>query len=57
MEAIREFVERYLSEYRPYKQYWNYEDGCVLTGCVALYRATGEARLRDFVLGCLEELV
>lgn len=57
MEGVNAFIERYLSQYQPYKTYWNYEDGCVLKGAADLYRATGEAYLRDFVLNYLERFV
>ena len=43
---IQAYLQSYLSAYTPYKTYWNYEDGCVLSGCVALYRATGDSQWR-----------
>ena len=57
MKDIQAFIDRYLREYQPYKKYWNYEDGCVLLGCVDLFRATGEAKYRDFVLDYLNRYV
>jgi len=57
MADIRAFIGDFLSEYTPYKSYWNYEDGCVLKGCIDLYRATGEAQYKDFVLKYLETYV
>lgn len=54
---IQAYLQSYLSAYTPYKTYWNYEDGCVLSGCIALYRATGDSRCRDFVLRYLESRV
>ena len=56
-EQIEAFIRQYLAAYTPYKTYWNYEDGCVLTGCVDLFAATGEALYRDFVLRYLEDVV
>ena len=51
---IKAYVRDFLSDYKPYKTYWNYEDGCVLKGCADLYRATGDEAYRSFVLGYLE---
>ena len=42
-EDIREFARQYRERYQPYKQYWNYEDGVVLAGYEALYRADGDS--------------
>ncbi|MBR6761826.1 MAG: glycoside hydrolase family 88 protein [Oscillospiraceae bacterium] len=47
----------YLEQYQPYKSYWNYEDGCVLTACQRLYEASGEAYYADFVLQYLSQRV
>lgn len=44
------FFQQYLASYRPYKPYWNYEDGCVLLGCEDMYHASGDARYADFIL-------
>ena len=57
MRQAVEFAAQYLEGYRPYKSYWNYEDGCVLKGCMDLYRATGNETYRDFVLRYLDKLV
>lgn len=57
MAGIKEYISAYLGAYTPYKTYWNYEDGCVLKGCVDLYKATGEPLYRDFVLAYLEKYV
>lgn len=54
---IHGYLQGYLRQYQPYKPYWNYEDGCVLLGCVSLWRATGEAVWRDFVLDYLGRAV
>ena len=47
---IQQYFQRFLANYTPYKKYWNYEDGCVLKGCIDLYHATGDVLYRDFVL-------
>ena len=51
------FIRDYLSAYAPYKDYWNYEDGCILRGCICLYRVTGNELYRDFVLSYLDRVV
>lgn len=51
------YLDAYLAGYRPYKTYWNYEDGCVLKGAIDLYHATGGQRYRDFVLDYLARYV
>ena len=50
LQRIDAYVAQYLDKYHPYQTYWNYEDGVLLTGCQALYEATGEARYRDYIL-------
>ncbi|MBR2528369.1 MAG: glycoside hydrolase family 88 protein [Blautia sp.] len=52
-----EFVRAYLQRYKPYQTYWNYEDGCLLMGCLRLYEATGDAFYRDYILRYVEERV
>ena len=47
---IQQYFQRFLANYTPYKKYWNYEDGCVLKGCIDLYHATGDVLYRVFVL-------
>lgn len=54
---VNAYLKDYLAGYQHYKTYWNYEDGCVLVGCIDLYEATGEAVYRDFVLAYLAEAV
>lgn len=46
---VAPFVLRYLDRWRPYKAAWNYEDGCVWTGALALAQATGLRLFGDFV--------
>jgi len=44
------FITHYFAQWRPYRPFWNYEDGCIFKGCLDLAAATGERRFRDFVL-------
>ncbi len=57
MTHINAFTRQYLAGYKPYKSYWNYEDGCVLKGCIDLYAATGDSLYRSFVLDYLQRYV
>lgn len=57
MADIKAYLADYLKDYAPYKKYWNYEDGCVLKGCIDLYNATGEAGYKGFVMKYLETYV
>ena len=57
LDRIEAFVGQYLKAYAPYKTYWNYEDGCVLVGCMDLYEATGKPVYRDFVLNYLARFI
>ncbi len=43
------FIDQYLKNYQNYKDYWNYEDGCVLLGAKQLYEATGEEKYFSFI--------
>ena len=52
-----QFFMTYLNSYQPFKTYWNYEDGCVLLGCIRMFRATGNARYAEFVLDYLSGAV
>lgn len=54
---IQAYLKSYLSAYKPYKKYWNYEDGCILIGCIDLYRATGDETYKDFVMNYLTTFV
>ena len=54
-------TERYFQEYlarcKPFKTYWNYEDGCLLLGCQRMFEATGRSRYAEFVLRYLSQRV
>lgn len=51
------FFLDYLQNYQPFKNYWNYEDGCVLLGCIRMYQATGNSVFAQFVLDYLSERI
>ena len=52
------YLKSFIESYKPYKDgRWCYEDGCVLIGSIALYRATGDAMWRDYVLNWLDHAV
>ena len=51
------FFQAYLQGYQPFKPYWNYEDGCVLLGCIRMFRATGDRRYADFVMDYLSQRI
>lgn len=55
--GTKQYIDDFLNTYQHYKEYWNYEDGCVLMGCQQLYRATGERKYLDFILSYLDPLV
>lgn len=54
---LQRFFLHYLKEYRPFKTYWNYEDGCVLTACRRLYETTGDTQYADFIMAYLSRRV
>ncbi|MBQ8843127.1 MAG: glycoside hydrolase family 88 protein, partial [Ruminiclostridium sp.] len=55
--SVTTYINNFLNNYQHYKEYWNYEDGCVLMGCQQLYEATGEKKYLDFILTYLDPLV
>ena len=59
VEKTKRFLDQYLSDYKNYKEYWNYEDGCVLKAARDLYENTGDKKYIDFILkylsGCINE--
>lgn len=48
------YAEYHLAHFENAKSDWNYEDGCVLLGCVQLYKATGKACYKDFVINYMK---
>ncbi len=57
MMTLTSYFDAYLSDFQPFKPYWNYEDGCLLLGCARLYEATGNSRYAEFVLDYLSQRV
>ncbi|MBR3025552.1 MAG: glycoside hydrolase family 88 protein [Oscillospiraceae bacterium] len=55
--TIAEYTDRYINNYKNYKDYWNYEDGCILTGCIKLFEATKNRKYCDFVLNYLSSVL
>lgn len=55
--AVLDYIDNYLSEYHNYKPHWNYEDGCILTGCRQLYTATGKDRYLQYIIKYLESFI
>lgn len=51
------FIEAYLKGYERYKEYWNYEDGCVLLGAKYMYEATGDEKYFRFIENYLKYFV
>ncbi len=54
---VTAYFDGFLSSYSNYKDHWNYEDGCVLMGCVQMHEATGEQKYLDFILNYLKDIV
>lgn len=53
----QEFITEYLNNFTIKKIEWNYEDGCILMGCVHLYQVTKNRKYRDFVLTYLDHFI
>jgi unsaturated rhamnogalacturonyl hydrolase len=55
--TVRDYINSYLNQYHNYKEFWNYEDGCILIGCIQLYKATGDSFYKDFVLNYMKKFI
>lgn len=56
-EKTLRFMEQYLQDYQKYKEYWNYEDGCVLKAARDFYETTGDRKYIDFILNYLSDCI
>lgn len=52
-----QYVTNYLNHFQGEKKKWNYEDGCVLMGCVQLYQATGKKKYQKIILDYLKSYI
>ena len=57
IKLFEQYLDQYLSAYKNYKDYWNYEDGCVLIGAQYLYEATGEEKYFSFIQKYVDNFV
>ena len=57
MERTEGYLREYIARRAGEEARWFYEDGCVLSGCEALYRATGEPLWRDAALDYMARAV
>lgn len=55
--SVVNFIDNYLSQYRQYKENWNYEDGCVYKGVLDLYWATKEDKYLQFIIKQLDNFI
>lgn len=59
LEKTQKYLESYLANYKNYKDYWNYEDGCTLKAARDLYELTGDEKyirfILDYLSGCVNE--
>ena len=56
-EKVAQYAECYIRNFKPFKEKWNYEDGCVLTASICLYQATHNSLYKDFVIDYLDQRV
>lgn len=56
-KLFEQYLDQYLTNYKNYKTYWNYEDGCVLLGAQYLYEATGEEKYEVFIRNYVKDLI
>ena len=43
------YIRYTLATWKPYRPFWNYEDGCIYKGALDLHAATGLRSFFDFV--------
>lgn len=52
------YAKYYLTHFKSAKvNQWNYEDGCVLLGCVQLYKITNDAFYKEFIFGYMKDYI
>ena len=49
MKQVAPFIASYIATWKPYRPYWNYEDGCIYKGCLDVARTSGRQDLAEFV--------
>ena len=58
-EKTKQYMEQYLNGYQNYKEYWNYEDGCVLKAARDFYESTKDEKyirfILDYLSGCISD--
>lgn len=58
-EKAFRYLEEYLADYKNYKKYWNYEDGCTLKAVRDFYEYTCDEKYMQFLIrylsGCIRE--
>lgn len=54
---VEKYIDAYLNSYQNYKDYWNYEDGCVLIGAKGMYEATGDEKYFTFIETYLKSFI
>lgn len=54
---VEKYFDIFLKEYNNYKDYWNYEDGCVLIACKQMHEATGNEKYLDFIIKYLQHFI
>ncbi len=54
---VMNYIKEYLSNYHNYKDYWNYEDGCILIGCEQMYEATKDKFYKKFITDYVDSFV
>ncbi|MCL2086552.1 MAG: glycoside hydrolase family 88 protein [Oscillospiraceae bacterium] len=54
---VQDFIDALYKSYTNYKTYWNYEDGCVLTGFVQLFDVTQDKKYIEYVVNYLEKVI
>lgn len=67
-DRLQTFFRQYLKQYKGLSVYkeeggkpcfyqWNYEDGCLMLGCKAMYEATGDREYRDYIVRFVDPYV